>query len=76
MAIPDFVKNQLPPRSFWKDLGERVLFTVLYGILAVTAQQVSHLDYVWVPIIMGGLNVLKGFVARQVGSPDTAGFTK
>ena len=54
------------------DLIERVLWTFLQGGLAVISIESFEIDPMWVPPIAAVLAVLKGLVARKIGSPYTA----
>lgn len=58
--------------NFSKDWAERVFWTAVQAVVAVVAVEVTNLDYVWVPVATAALAAVKGFVAKQVGNPETA----
>lgn len=59
-------------KPFWQDALERVGWSAAYAALTTALVVVNDLDYVWVPILITGLTILKTQVARFVGKPDAA----
>lgn len=61
-------------KKFLKDLAERVGFSAAYAATSVLVVELGDLPYEWAPVLVAALAALKGVLAKQVGSPDTAGF--
>ena len=63
--------------KFAKDLAERVLWTAAAAALAVLAPALMDkvpAEYaVLVPVLAAAVSAAKGFVAKNVGDPESAG---
>jgi hypothetical protein len=62
--------------KFWKDAGERVLWTFLAAVLATAGVYATSLPMEYVPVATTLLTTLKVLVARHVGNPETAALAK
>lgn len=62
--------------EYLKDLLERVLWTAAEAGVAVAITETADLHTAYAPLIATGLAVLKGWLAKKVGDPDTAGTRK
>lgn len=58
--------------SFGRDLFERVASTAVEAGLAFAAVEVADLPVVWVPVGTALLAVVKGFLGKYIGRPDSA----
>lgn len=59
-------------KTFIVDWLERVFWTfVQAGIGAISVDQFDLPGY-WGVVIAAGLSIVKGFVAKQIGNPDSA----
>jgi hypothetical protein len=64
---------------YWKDLAERVVVTFIQGTLgSLVVTELSGKD-MWLAAAGGGVaavaSLLKGLVAKRIGSPDSASMT-
>jgi hypothetical protein len=59
-------------KTFFKDLLERVFWTALQAGLGVITVEQFDIPKAWVPVIAFGLAIIKGFVAKNIGDPDSA----
>lgn len=66
----------MPSKAFMMDALERILWTMLYAGVSVAIAMTTGMSYDWTPYLTVGLNMLKVFVARYVGNPDSAAITK
>jgi hypothetical protein len=62
--------------KYQKDALERVGATMLYAGISVVIAMTTGMSYDWTPYLTVGLNMLKVFLARFVGDPNTASFSK
>lgn len=62
--------------KYWKDATERVLWTMAYAGISVVITALTGVPYTWAPALTVALNMAKVFIARYVGDPDTASFSK
>jgi uncharacterized membrane protein YccC len=62
--------------KFWKDAGERVLWTFLAAVLATAGVYVTDLPQEFIPVGTVLITTLKVLVAHHVGNPDTAALVK
>lgn len=62
--------------KFWKDAGERILWTFLAATLSVAGLYVSDLPLEWAPIATTVLTTLKVLIARHIGDPSTGAISK
>jgi hypothetical protein len=62
--------------KFWKDAGERILWTAVAAALSAAGVYITELPEVWIPIGTVILTTLKTLVAAHVGDPNTASFSK
>lgn len=60
-----------PSREFYAKLAERVLWTAVQAGVGVIAVVVTEIPTVWAPVIATVLSVVKGFLARKVGDPQS-----
>jgi hypothetical protein len=58
--------------TFFKDLLERVFWTALQAGIGVISVDEFDLPTAWIPVIAFGIAIIKGFVAKQIGNPDSA----
>lgn len=58
-------------REFRLKLLERVLWTAVQAGLGVVSVEAFGLPVVYAPIIASALAVVKGYVARRVGDPQS-----
>ena len=58
--------------SFITDWAERVAWTAAQAGLAAVSFEAWDLPLWSLPIIAAGLSAVKGFVAKQVGNPNSA----
>lgn len=61
-------------KKFLKDLGERVLVTVILSAIGIGLVYADKLDPAVAVAVVALLNVLKAAVAKQFGNPDSGGF--
>jgi len=61
-------------KKFLKDLGERVLVTVILSAIGIGLVYADKLDPAVAVAVVALLNVVKAAVAKQFGNPDSAGF--
>ena len=59
-------------KTFIVDLLERVFWTAVQAGLGVISVEQFDLPDVYIVVIAFGLSVIKGFVAKQIGNPDSA----
>lgn len=62
--------------KFWRDAGERILWTAVAAALSGAAVYLNELPEVWIPVGTVVLTILKTLVAAHVGDPNTASFSK
>lgn len=62
--------------KFWKDAGERVLWTFLAAVLSTAGVYITDLPSEWIPVGTVLFTTLKVFVARHVGDPESAAMAK
>lgn len=61
-------------KTYWKDLGERMMWTFVQGFLgayAVTGGRKAA-ESAAIAGVAAVLSALKGFVAHKIGNPDSA----
>lgn len=58
--------------AFAANISERTGWTLLQVALAAAPAALWGVPVEWVPLVVAGLALLKGWVARHVGSPETA----
>ena len=81
MLLPMSWKESDPtmpnPSSKWfKDAGERVIWTAVAAGSAAAITYLSGLDWVWAPVLTTVLTVVKTTAARYVGDSDSAALRK
>lgn len=59
-------------KKYLIDLGERVFWTAAEVAVAVVSVEVGNIDPAYSVPIAAGVAVLKGYVAKHVGSDSTA----
>jgi hypothetical protein len=59
-------------KTFFVDLLERVFWTAVQAGLGVISVEQFDLPDIYIVVIAFGLSVVKGFVAKQIGNPDSA----
>jgi hypothetical protein len=64
--------RKLTDAQFWKDLGERVLWTGAQAGLAVITVEQFELPAWAVPALAAGLAFAKSWVAKQIGNTNSA----
>lgn len=58
--------------AYWRDVAERIIWTVVQVVVAGLIVAVADLDAWWVVPLTTVLVTVKTLVAKKVGDPDTA----
>ena len=59
-------------KTFLVDMLERVFWTALQAGIGVISVEQWDLPEAWIVVIAFGLAVIKSFVAKQIGDPNSA----
>jgi len=63
--------------KLYKDIAERALWTAAQAFIAIyTVGGVDEVKCAGAAVLAAGISVLKGFIATQVGNPDSASTLK
>lgn len=62
--------------KFWKDAGERILWTFIAAVVSAAGVYVANLPQEFVPIGTVLITTLKVLIARHVGNPESAAMSK
>ena len=63
--------------KLYKDIAERALWTAAQAFIAIyTVGGVDEIKCAGAAALAAGISVLKGFIATQVGDPDSASTLK
>lgn len=60
-----------PNRTFYVKLAERVLWTAAQAGVGVLTVALADWPTIWAPVIATALSVVKGFIARRIGDPQS-----
>lgn len=62
--------------KFWKDAGERLLWTLLEAVVATAGVYAADLPVAYIPVATAVVTTIKVLVARHVGNHETAALAK